>query len=493
MSKRNIFSLCVLFAALVILLAFVVLPVAGQAPSNDDRLTPTVIGSLPFSQTQDTAEATTALDDPYVSCNGFYGYPSATVWYTLTPSEELAVSLSTSGSDYYPVLVVLNSSGSQIACTTGSSLIIQLEAGTMYTFMIGEQMGGGYPGPGFGGTLVFSVDVVAEPDNDDFDNAAIVEPVPYSHAVDLTASTGEFGEPIPSCNYNNVRNTAWYAFTPDDSGSYSVELRNQNFVAFVAAYTGAALNNLDSIGCRISYGSGDLLTIEATVGTTYYYQIGNVYTWDNPGPIQFHLDFAPPPVADFGFWPSDPTVFEEVHFNGDYSYDPANIGISDHIWDFGDGETAVDCCPDHHFPSDGEYTVELAVVTIDGRTATTSRVIEIDTHDLAITKFQTPKAAKAGQTRQISVGILNHQYPERATVRLYRSVPDGLEYLGSWTQEVPVRSGNRTTDFEFSYTFTEADAIQGKVTFKAIVDLHQRRDALPADNEAISTPTKVNR
>lgn len=492
MSKKNIFGLCLFLMTSVILLAFIVLPVTGQAPSNDDRLSPTVVGSLPFSQTQDTTEATKALDDPYVSCSGFYGYPQATVWYTMTPSEGLAVSLSTSGSDYNTVLVILNTSGSQIACTTGSSLIVQLEAGTMYTFMVGERLSG-YPGPGTGGTLVFSVDAVAEPDNDDFDNAVIIEPVPYSHAVDLTGSTSEVGEPVSSCNSYNVSNTVWYAFTPAESGAYSVELRNQNFTAFVAAYTGGALNNLYHIGCRHLSGSGNLLTIEATAGTTYYYQIGRVYAWQNPGPIQFNLDFAPPPVADFGFYPYDPTIFEEVQFTGYYSYDPANIGISDYIWDFGDGEAAVDCCPDHHFPSDGEYTVELTVVTVDGRTATTSRVIMIDTHDLAITKFQTPKTAKAGQTRQISVGIRNQQYSERATVRLYRSVPNGLEYLGNWTQEVPVRSGNRTTDFEFSYTFTEADATQGKVTFKAFIELHQRRDALPADNEAISMPTKVNR
>jgi hypothetical protein len=57
---------------------------------------------------------------------------------------------------------------------------------------------------------------------------------------------------------------------------------------------------------------------------------------------------------------------------------------------------------------------------------------------------------------------------------------------------VPVRSGNRTTDFAFSYTFTAADKALGKVTFKAVANLLNGRDALPADNETISSPTKVN-
>jgi hypothetical protein len=55
-----------------------------------------------------------------------------------------------------------------------------------------------------------------------------------------------------------------------------------------------------------------------------------------------------------------------------------------------------------------------------------------------------------------------------------------------------VRSGGRTTDFKFSYTFTSTDASLGKVTFKAVASLIGARDALPADNEAVALPTKVS-
>jgi hypothetical protein len=56
---------------------------------------------------------------------------------------------------------------------------------------------------------------------------------------------------------------------------------------------------------------------------------------------------------------------------------------------------------------------------------------------------------------------------------------------------VPVRPANRTTDFKFSYTFDNDDGKFGKVTFKAVVTINDARDALPADNTAISLPTKV--
>jgi len=102
-------------------------------------------------------------------------------------------------------------------------------------------------------------------------------------------------------------------------------------------------------------------------------------------------------------------------------------------------------------------------------------------------------AASSGQTRQLSVALSTKRYSETVEVQLYKSVPNGSEFVGSRTQSVPVRSSNRTTDFNFSYTFTGADAQLGKVTFKAIDFLLGARDALPADNEAVAPPTKVNR
>ncbi len=104
-----------------------------------------------------------------------------------------------------------------------------------------------------------------------------------------------------------------------------------------------------------------------------------------------------------------------------------------------------------------------------------------------------PKAASAGQTRQIVVGINSRRYPETVEVQLFKSVPGGFQQVGVLTQSVPVRPSNRTTDLSFSYTFTGADVQVGKVTFKAVARIVDARDALPADNEAIASPTKVNK
>jgi hypothetical protein len=123
-------------------------------------------------------------------------------------------------------------------------------------------------------------------------------------------------------------------------------------------------------------------------------------------------------------------------------------------------------------------------------------VVQVKTHDVAITKFSVPQSASAGQTRQLVVGLNSRRYPELVRVEFYKSVPGGYTPFGYLEQNVPVRSANRTTDFQFSYTFTNDDAVMGKVTFRAVATIlpyYDVHDALPADNEAIAPPTKVTK
>jgi PKD repeat protein len=259
----------------------------------------------------------------------------------------------------------------------------------------------------------------------------------------------------------------------------------------LAAYTGNSLAALTLVGCQ-PY--GQVLTFHADAGTTYYFQAGVLYPSDQGGLMPFHLDVAPPPVAGFYFYPNDPTMFDNVQFN-DNSYDPANVGIQYYGWNFGDGTsvTTTNCCQVHRYAKDGDYTVKLTVTTFDGRTASTSQTVHIKTHDVAITKFTVPQSASSGQTRQIAVGLNSKRYLETVQVDLYKSTPNGYQFVGTLIQSVPVRSANRTTDFSFSYTFTKDDAAIGKVTFRAVATIVGARDALPADNEAISLPTKVSK
>ena len=447
-------------------------------PTNDNFADATVIGSLPYSNTVDITEATTEVGEP-PSCA--FGGANNTVWYSYTPATTGWVSGSFVSSSPIPVVGVYTGASLGTLAETGclfgfgGRLAFEAQAGTTYHF----QVGGAF---GQSGPLEFHLEDIPVPPNDDFANAAAITALPFSNTVDNTSASIETGEPSSSCAGTRSK-TVWYAFTATGTGSVSARAIASGFPTAVAAYTGASLTNLTETGCRVGR-----LTFQAQVGTTYYFQVDDFF--GQGGPLEFLLEVTPPPVANLFFSPFDPSAFDIVQFL-DFSFDPGEAGFVSQQWTFGDGTTGSGCCPTHRYAADGSYTVQLTVTTVDGRTAATSQTVPVRTHDVAITKLSVPKSASAGQTRAISVGVRNTRYPETVEIQLLKSVPGGFQLVGTSIQAVPVRSGNRTTDFTFNYTFTADDAGIGKVTFKAFALLVGARDALGADNEAIAPPTKV--
>jgi PKD repeat protein len=178
----------------------------------------------------------------------------------------------------------------------------------------------------------------------------------------------------------------------------------------------------------------------------------------------------------------------------DMSFDPAQLGIASQAWDFGEGTTGSGAFPTHRYAADGVYTVGLTVATHDGRTACTSQILRVKTHDVAITRFSVPNSAKAGQTREITAGVRNSLTPENVQFQLLKGVPGSgaFQLVGTLTQLVPVSNGSKTVPVTMSYTFSQDDAAVGKVTFQIVTQVPGGRDAIPADNTAISSPTKVN-
>jgi PKD repeat protein len=459
-------------------------PAALAQPANDDFATATVINSVPFSTTEDTSQATFDPSDP-TECGS-----NGSVWFAYTPPANVSIQADTFGSNYDTVLSAWTGTQgalSLIACNDDfnglqSRINFQATGGTTYYFMVAVCCGSGQNG---GGSLTFSVNQILPPGNDDFANATPIASLPFSDTVDLTAATTQASEPSPSCV--GLQNTAWYAFTPATTGSVTAVIFQSG--VGLGVYTGSSLANLTEIGCSPNpfY---QPVTFRAQANTTYYFQVG-AWCCSGFGPVTFHLEVAPNPVARFSYSPGDPSIFDMVQF-GDGSDDPTGLGISSEAWRFGDGATATGCCPTHQYTRDGDYTVELTVTTYDGRTASTSQVVQVRTHDVAIVGLAVPKSAHVGQTIAVNVHVANKRYPETVQVDLYKSVPGGFQQVGSLTQSVPVRPpGGNSTKFAFSYTITQADGTVGKVTFKAVATIVDHRDALPADNELTSTPVRI--
>jgi hypothetical protein len=450
-------------------------------PANDNFADAGTISTLPFTDSGDLNGTTTEPGEP-LSCS----YQPQTVWYAFTPSSTTVISADSNGSQGGVILTAYQSNGGGIGglafmnCSFGGPLTFTANANTTYYFQVGTYLSGPVH-------MQLSVQQVPPPPNDDFVNAKAAFGLPFIESVDMTAATTEAGEPVTPAGQPIV-GSAWYAFTATGAGSLTASTTLCCPQPPLAVYTGSSLTTLTEVKAVF----GPTLTFLPTAGTTYYFQVGRVSAFS--GVTSFRLDLTPPPAANFGFNPFDPSVFDTVQFFG-FPFDPGGVGIASSVWDFGDTKTATGISAAHRYAADGDYTVAFTVTTLDGRTGSTSQVVQVRTHDVAITKLTVPNAASAGQTRQVSVGVGNHRYPETVQVQLLKSVPgsfNSFQTVGILTQFVPVASRSRTVAFDFSYTFTSDDAAVGKVTFEAIATILGGRDAQSADNTAIALPTKVS-
>jgi PKD domain len=475
------FRITVTLAALA--LAMLVIPATASAtpPPNDDFANATVISSLPFTDSQDLSTATTEPGEP-LQCGA-----SQTNWYQFTPTSDVVVRATSTGSNFFSTNInVFRADGPGFGGLTwlgcgqfGNQIVFQAHAGQTY-YIQGGNIFGGF------GTLQINLNAVPPPPNDNFANAIPFSSVPFTDSEDITGATTEPGEPTSSCAGQFI-GTDWYAFTPTTSGSYSTST-TFGFQGDVDVYTGSSLQNLTRVACG---GVGGLGTWHADAGTTYYLQAG---TFFETGQLPIQVEQTPAPAVGFVWGPGDPSIFDTISFFAT-SFDPANIGIQTHSWDFGDGTTATGCCPTHQFAKDGDYSVTLTDTTFDGRTNSATNVIQVRTHDVAITSFLAPSVGNVGKTAQFVARLSNSRYPEQVRVDLMKSDPTnpfgGLVTVASLTQAVPVGRAGKTTDFKMNYTFTSADATLGKVTFEAVATILGARDAFPADNTAIAPPTRV--
>lgn len=455
-----------------------VTPAQAQYGSNDNFDSSTTITSLPFADDTDTGAASTEGGEPQMCW-----FMPQTVWYDYTPATDQLLTADVNGSSAFANVNVYRSFGSIFnlsflgcAQTGGAPVEFQAQAGATYLLQLGSPFGSGH--------VHVNLQQILGPANDNFASATNIASLPYGNAVNTRAATLEPNEPSPSCFGGAPAGTAWWAYTPPASGSLTASL-SSSFSSELAVYTGNSISSLNQLGCRAF---GGLLTVHVDAGTTYYFQGGGLF--GSRGPITFNLDVAPAPHAEFSQSPPDPSMYEVVAFF-DQSFDPAQVGIQSQAWKFGDGATATGCCPQHRYATDGDYPVDLTVTTADGRTDTIRHVAHVKTHDVGIAKIAAPQSANVGQTKQVQVSVFDLRYPETVQVQLLKSVPGGFELVGTLIQSLSPRAKNQTTPYSFNYTFTPDDGSVGKVTFKAVATIVGARDALPADNEAIATPTKV--
>ena len=137
-------------------------PALAAAPGNDTYAGRTVIGSLPFTESVDTTEATTDADDADI--NGDCGAPAtdASVWYELTAANDETLVVDVAASDYSAgVIIATGSPGtfSLVSCGPGAVPFFAT-AGETYAILAFDDQ---EDGAGSGGTLEITVDTAPPP------------------------------------------------------------------------------------------------------------------------------------------------------------------------------------------------------------------------------------------------------------------------------------------------------------------------------------------
>jgi len=106
------------------------------------------------------------------------------------------------------------------------------------------------------------------------------------------------------------------------------------------------------------------------------------------------------PIADFTYFPVNPTIQDTVSFI-DQSTDPDG-SIMSWSWDFGDGATSTDRNPSHQYSAKGDYTVKLTVT--DNNEGQDSFERSLSIHNIAPTASFTysPSELKVGEDIQFN-------------------------------------------------------------------------------------------
>jgi len=88
---------------------------------------------------------------------------------------------------------------------------------------------------------------------------------------------------------------------------------------------------------------------------------------------------SPDPTANFTISPTDPTINDDVHFDGSLSTTPQGLGrtIVSYDWNFGDGQTGSGITATHKYGKAGSYTIVLNVRDSSGRRGTTSKTLQV--------------------------------------------------------------------------------------------------------------------
>jgi hypothetical protein len=153
--------------------------------------------------------------------------------------------------------------------------------------------------------LLHASEALAQPANDDFDNATVISALPFTDSISTADATAAADD--PSCTSNE--HSVWYSFTPNQNVTIRADASSSDYNPSLGVYTGSR-GALSEAACA-SFPAQ--VTFNASADTTYFFMVASAF--GGPGGALVFDVRALPANDDFG----TPTVISALPFTDSIS------------------------------------------------------------------------------------------------------------------------------------------------------------------------------
>ena len=274
--------------------------------TNDSPSTATVVGSLPYSVSQNTGGASSSPSDPVHSCTT--RADSRTVWFRYTVTFNGTLRIDTFGSNYDTVLAVYDTTAlasSELACNDDADEFDTTSAATV-TVTNGQALlieVAGYGSSSTGGKLLLNIKGQPAPTaaNDETGSATAITSLPARFTEDTSAATAGAADPVHSCTNRADGHTVWFRYVAAAGGYLFLDTLGSTYDTVLSIYDGAATyaNEKDCNDDISSSMRQSALVVPVSGGHTYLIEVSAWKTGLGGGLV---LNVMPAGVAPSNDW-----------------------------------------------------------------------------------------------------------------------------------------------------------------------------------------------
>lgn len=145
------------------------------------------------------------------------------------------------------------------------------------------------------GATYTQINVIAPPPpNDDFNNATVIQSIPFTTSEDVSVATTAPDDPLSCFGANQ---TVWFAFTPPTNIRLEANTFGSNYDTILSVYTGTR-GALTLIACNDDSNNTvqSRVRFDAVAGTTYYFMVSSLFPVSSAN-LVFNLLQGPPPLS----------------------------------------------------------------------------------------------------------------------------------------------------------------------------------------------------